>query len=133
MALNITLGYKAAGAPAYSAVGNILEAPAIGGSFEKLEVTALSDVSRRYMAWINDPGELVFKFLYDNSTALSSYRVLKGIEGTETDFEVTYPDGTKYDFTAQAAVSMDASKPGKIETFSAVLILSGPVTVTNPS
>lgn len=133
MESSITLRYKAAGAADYFTVGKILEAPAIGAGFEKIDVTTLSDVSRRYMTLICDPGELVFKFLYDNCGASSAYRILKGIEGTESDFEVIYPDGTKYDFSAQASVSMDAAKPGKIETFTAALILTGAVTVTNPS
>lgn len=133
MVSNITLGYKATGASSYTIIGKIFEAPDIGNKFEKIDVTTLSDTSRQYLSWIDNPGELAFKFLYDNSGTASSYRVLKGIEGQETDFEVAYSDGTKHDFKASAAVLMDKAEPGKVQTFSVTLILNSSVTVTNPS
>lgn len=133
MISDITLGYKGAGTSDFAIIGKILEVPDIGNKVEKIDVTTLSDTSRQYLSWIDNSEELVFKFLYDNSGTASPYRVLKELEGAETDFEVAYPDGTKYDFTAKAAVCIDSSKPGKIQTFSATLILNSSITVTNPS
>jgi hypothetical protein len=128
----ITLGVKPAGAAAFTVFDNILEIPIIGGKPDKVEITSLSDSTKRYMSGINDPGELAFKFLYENSGAASSYRIMKGLEGQTAAFEVTYPDGTKHDFSAQITVQMDAAKQGQALTFTVIFVMCGGISVTNP-
>lgn len=113
----------------------LMEVPEFGGAPEKIDVTVLSDKVKKYVPGIVDLGDLVFKFLYDNSTATSNYRVLKGIEeaGSCTTFKIEYPDGTAHQFDAVPAVKMDAGAINGALTFSATMILQSDITVTNPA
>jgi hypothetical protein len=131
-----TLGYKAdSSATAYTILGYIQEIPEIGGKVDKIDVTTLEDSSKTYIKGLTDPGDLAFKFIYDNSGATSNFRLLKAVEtaGTIVPFEVTYPDGTKHDFTASVSVSMDSTKVGEALTFTATLTLNSKITVISPS
>jgi hypothetical protein len=133
---NTTLGYMPTpGGTSYTIIGDIQEIPEMGGKPDKVDVTTLADSSKRYISGLNDPGDLAFVFLYDNSTATSNFRVLKGLEvaGSIVPFEVAYPDGTKHDFNAQVSVSMAAAKSGEALTFTATLMLNSAITVVNPT
>lgn len=113
----------------------LMEVPEFGGSPEKIDVTVLSDKVKKYVPGIVDLGDLVFKFLYDNSTAESNYRVLKGFEenGSKVTFKIEYPDGTAHQFDAVPSVKMDAGTVNGALTFSATMILQSDITVTNPA
>ncbi len=113
----------------------LMEVPEFGGSPEKIDVTVLSDKVKKYVPGIVDLGDLVFKFLYDNSSETSNYRVLKGFEteGTCVTFKIEYPDGTAHQFDAVPAVKMDAGTVNGALTFSATMILQSDITVTNPA
>ena len=130
---NTTLGYQTSGSTTYTTIANIMEVPEMGGKPDKVEVTTLADSNKRYIAGLTDPGDLAFKFLYDNSTATSAYRILKGLEGQTTNYEVTYPDGTTHAFTAQVSVSMDAIKPSAALTFTATMLVNSAIVVTPPT
>jgi hypothetical protein len=130
-----TLGYKpTTDATDYTIIGDIQEVPDVGGKPDKVDVTTLADKSKRYITGLVDPGDLAFKFLYDNSSATSNFRILKGLEtvGNIVPYEVTYPDGTKHDFTASVSVSMDSVKTGDALTFTATLMLNSEIDVVNP-
>jgi hypothetical protein len=111
-----------------------MEVPELGSTPEKIDVTTLADTSKRYIPGIRDFGDLVFKFLYDNSGAGANYRVLKGMEdaGTTSTFQLRYPDGSTHTFDAIPAVSMDAGTINGALTFSATLMLQSDITVANP-
>lgn len=113
----------------------LMEVPEFGGTPEKIDVTVLSDKTKRYVPGINDLGDLVFKFLYDNSSATSNYRVLKGLSdaGTSATFKLEYPDGTAHQFQAVPAVKMDAGAINGALTFSATMMLQSDITVVNPA
>lgn len=98
----------------------LMEVPEFGGAPEKIDVTVLSDKVKKFVPGTVDLGDLVFKFLYDNSSADSSYRVLKGLAdaGTAATFQLTYPDGTAHEFDAVPAVKMDAGTLNGALTFS---------------
>ena len=71
----------------------LMEVPEFGGAPEKIDVTVLSDKVKKFVPGTVDLGDLVFKFLYDNSSADSSYRVLKGLAdaGTAATFQRPIP------------------------------------------
>ena len=113
----------------------LMEVPELGGAPEKIDVTTLSDSVKMYVPGIKDLGDLVFKFLYDNSSADSNYRVLRGFEegGEIVKFEIRYPDSTAHAFDAIPSVKMDAGTLNGALTFSATMVLQSDIDVTNPT
>lgn len=106
---NTKISYKS-GEAEFTQLDYLMEVPEFGGTPEKIDVTVLSDSVKKYVPGIKDLGDLVFKFLYDNSSETSNYRVLKGLADANTaaTFKIEYPDGTGHQFDAVPAVKMDA-------------------------
>lgn len=131
----IKLGYSATKSSTYTDIPDLQEVPNLGGSAEKVEVTTLTDSNHRYINGIKDYGDLEFKFLYDNSTETSNYRVLKGLEttGAVTYFQVTFPDGTKFTFSGQVSTQIDSAAVNSALTFTATITLNSEIAVTNPA
>lgn len=131
----ITLGYKVGTAPTYTLISDLQEVPELGGAAEKVEVTTLADGAKRYINGIKDYGDLAFKFLYDNSTVTSNYRVLSGLEtaGTVAAFEVSLPDGTKFQFSAGVSNKLDGVGVNAPLTFTSTLTLNTDITIVNPN
>ena len=131
----IKLGYSTSGTTTYTDVPDLQECPQLGGAAEKVEVTVLSDANKRYINGVKDFGELAFKFLYDNSGESSNYRVIKGLENGEKiiNWQVTFPDGTKFAFTGQVSTQIDSAAVNAALTFTATITLNSEITVTNPA
>lgn len=131
----IKLGYSATKSSTYTDIPDLQEVPNLGGSAEKVEVTTLTDNNHRYINGIKDFGDLEFKFLYDNSTETSNYRVLKGLEntGAVTYWQVTFPDGTKFTFSGQVSTEIDSAAVNAALTFTATITLNSEIEVTNPA
>lgn len=131
----IKLGYSATKGNTYTDIPDLQECPQLGGAAEKVDVTTLTDGNYRYINGIKDFGDLAFKFLYDNSSETSNYRVVKGLEdgGTITYFQVTFPDGTKFEFSGQVSTEIDSAAVNAALTFTANITLNSEITVTNPS
>lgn len=119
---------------AYSEIPLLMEVPEFGGTPEKIDVTALGDSVKKYVNGIKDYGDLVFKFLYDNTAETGNYRILKGYEDAQTavEFQITYPDGTGHQFTAIPAVKMDAGAVNGALTFSCTMTLQSDITLVDP-
>lgn len=132
-AVGITLSYKKSGST-YTELEGLQEVPELGGEKEKIEITTLADSAKRYRNGIKDYGDLAYKFLYDNSTATSNYRVLKGFDDNDdvVDFKITYADGTSHAFRAQVGVKLDGVGVNGVMTFTANLSLQSDLTTTNP-
>lgn len=129
-----TLSYKASGST-YTELEHLMEVPEMGGDPEKIEVTTLSDEVKKYINGVKDLGDLTFKFLYDNETETSNYRVLKGLQDANkvAEFKVEYPDGTGHEFGAFVNVKMDAAAVNAAMTFTVGMSLQSDITVTNPT
>lgn len=128
------LSYKTASGNIFTEIQYLMEVPELGGEPEKIDVTVLSDTVKKYIPGIKDLGDLVFKFLYDNSKPTSNYRVLKAFDeaGTSTVFKLEYPDGTSHQFSAIPSVKLNAGELNGALTFSATMVLQSDITVTNP-
>jgi len=126
------IGYRTAATGNYTDLPLLMEVPELGATPEKIDVTTLGDKVKSYINGIKDYGDLVFKFLYDN-TATGNYRVLKSLETTGADFELLYPDGTKHHFKAIPALKIDAGSINGALTFSCTMTLQRDITITNPS
>lgn len=129
-----TLSYKGSGST-YTELEHLMEVPEMGGDPEKVEVTTLSDGVKKYINGVKDLGDLTFKFLYDNETADSNYRVLRGMQEANevSTFKVEYPDGTGHEFNAYVNVKMDSAAVNAAMTFSVGMSLQSDITVTNPT
>lgn len=132
---NTKISYKSGSAATFTELEYLMEVPEFGGAPEKIDVTTLSDKIKKYVPGIKDLGDLVFKFLYDNSSETANYRVLKKMEddGTAATFKIEYPDGTAHQFDAIPSVKMDAGTLNGALTFSATMVLQSDITVTNPT
>lgn len=128
-----TLSYKT-DASTFVELEHLMEVPELGGDPEKVEVTTLKDGVKKYINGVKDLGDLAFKFLYDNETVDSNYRILKGLQDANVpaDFKVEYPDGTGHAFSAFVNVKMDAAAVNAAMTFTVSMSLQSDIVVTNP-
>ena len=128
-----TLSFRQGASGTFTEIPMLMEVPEFGGAPEKIDVTTLGDRSKRYIPGIRDYGDLVFKFLYDN-TAQGNYRLLKGMDdGAQVaTFQIQYPDGTAHQFVAIPSVSMDAGTINGALTFSTTMMLQSDIEVVNP-
>ena len=75
------LGYKKSGASGdYTDLTGLKEVPELGNEPEKVENTGLADKIKQYEYGIGDPGELEYKFKYENKSANSPYRIMRNAE-----------------------------------------------------
>ena len=130
---DIKLSYKKDST--YTEIANLQECPELGGTAEKVDVTTLADGNKKYINGIKDFGDLAFKFLYDNSTTTSNYRVVRGLEeaGNVVDWKVTFPDNTEFMFSGEVTTAIDSASVNNALTFTANITLNSDITVTNPS
>lgn len=127
----IKFEYSANGT-SYTEVSNLQEIPSLGGTPDKVDVTCLADGNKKYINGLVDYGDLAFKFLYDNSSETSNYRVLKSLTGIN-HFKITFPDNTTFEFTGECSCSLDAASVNAALTFTANIALNSEIEVTNPS
>lgn len=135
LANGIKLGYKTKGKSGYTDLTGLKEVPEIGDEPEKVENTCLSDTVKKYEYGIGDPGELEFKFKYENSSELSPYRVLrKAAESKETlSFQETFPDGTTFTWDAQVSVKIGSGAVNGVLEFTCKMALQSEIVVADPS
>ncbi len=131
---DITLSYKKDSSSSYEVLDGLQEVPSLGGTPDKVEVTTLSDGSRRYIKGIKDYGDLTFKFLYQNDTTTSNFRVLRGLEesGKIVDWKVEFPDGTAFAFSGECTVAPSDGAVNAAITFNLTISLNSDIVVTNP-
>lgn len=129
------LEYKKKGGPSYTLLKDLKEIPEMGEEPEKVENTCLSDEVKKYEYGIGDPGELEFKFVYENSSETSSYRILrKAAEAKEVlSFKETLPDGTSYVWDAQVSVKVSGGSVNSAMEFTCKMALQTGITVEDPS
>lgn len=129
-----TLKYKTGAQTEFTEIDLLMEVPEIGGAPERVEVTTLKDKSKKYIMGLTDEGDLAFKFLYDNSTATSNYRVLRGLQSSNAlaTFQLEYPDGTAHQFDAYVSVRMDSGAVNAALTFTATMFLQSDIAVVDP-
>lgn len=136
LANGIKLGYKKKGAEGdFTDLIGLKEVPEIGEEPEKIENTCLSDTVKQYEYGIGDPGDLEFKFKYENQKETSPYRVMrKAAEEKEVlSFEETLPDGTKFTWDAQVAVKLGSGAVNGLMEFTVKMALQSAIDTVDPS
>ena len=111
------------------------ELPEMGASPEKVENTTFEDKVKKYEQGIGDPGDMAYKFKYDNESAQSSYRILRAIEksGEIVEFKETLKDKTTTTFKAQVAVKRGGGGVNGAIEFTATLSLQSDLEIVDPS
>lgn len=132
LANGITLAYKELGN--YVILKGLKEIPEFGSEPEKVDATTLEDTVKQYEFGIGDYGDLEYTFKYENN-AESSYRKLRGFaeEKTLVEFEQTYPDGTKFQFSALVNVKLGGGGVNSVIDFKLQLALQSDITVVDPA
>ncbi len=110
------------------------EIPELGGDAEKVETTTLEDTAKQYEFGVTDYGDLDFKFKYENSSATSPYRVLRGFAATKATktFRLTLKDGTKFEWDAIPNVKLSGGTVNDPIDFTLGMALQSNITVTDP-
>lgn len=117
----------------YVDLPGLKEVPELGADPEKVDNTTLADTVKINELGIGDAGDLAYKFKFDNS-ASSSYRKLRAIADAKkvAEFQQTMPDGTKYQFSAQASVKVGGGGVNAVIDFTLNLGLQSDITVVDP-
>ena len=100
-----------------------------------MENTTLEDEIKQYENGIGDPGDMTYKFKWDNGDAKASYRILRELEasGKKASFKETLKDGTTTEFDAQAAVKRTSAGVNAALEFELKLSLQSKLTITDPA
>ena len=103
-------------------VSGLTDIPDMGATPEKLDVTTLSDPSRKYIEGIKDYGDLEFTFIYESGDD-GNYAQLNKLEG-EQSCEVKFPDGSTFTFKGEISLRIVGVGVNAVITFVMAVALS---------
>lgn len=135
LANGITLGMKKSGGTNYDILEGLKEVPELGVDPEKVDNTTLADKVKVYELGIGDPGDLAYKFKWENKGADVSYRKLRAVadSGETVSFEETFPDGTKFQFDAQCSLKVGGGGVNAAVEFTLTLGLQSDIKIVDPT
>lgn len=135
LANGITLGIKKEGTSPYIVLKGLKEVPELGVDPEKVDNTTLEDKMKHSELGIGDPGDLAYKFKWENEGENSTYRTLRNVAdtGETVSFEQTFPDGTKFHFDAQCSVKVGGGGVNAAIEFTLNLGLQTDIEVVDPA
>lgn len=135
LANGITLGIKKEGTSPYIILKGLKEVPELGVDPEKVDNTTLEDKMKHSELGIGDPGDLAYKFKWENEGENSTYRTLRNVAdtGETVSFEQTFPDGTKFHFDAQCSVKVGGGGVNAAIEFTLNLGLQTDIEVVDPT
>ena len=103
-------------------VSGLTDIPDMGATPEKLDVTTLSDPSRKYIEGIKDYGDLEFTFIYESGDD-GNYAQLNKLEG-EQSCKVKFPDGSTFTFKGEISLRIVGVGVNAVITFVMAVALS---------
>lgn len=129
------LEFKSKTVTTYTKLKGLKEIPEIGVDPEKVENTDLDDTQKMYEMGIGDPGDITYKFKYDNTSKDSPYRVLRAYEasGENLSFKETLKDGTTTEFSGQVSVKRTGGGVNGVIEFDLNIALSSAFEITDPT
>lgn len=133
LANGITLSCKRSTDQEFAVLEGLKEVPELGNEPEKVENTGLSDTVKQYEFGVGDPGDLEYKFKFNNA-ANSAYRKMKAAEASKeiVSFKETLPDGTIFAFDAQVATKVSGGAVNGVMEFTLKIALQSDITITDP-
>lgn len=128
------LGFKKSGGSSFTDLPGLKEIPEMGIEPEKVENTCLTDKNKQYENGIGDPGDLVYKFRYENTKEDSPYRVMRKAQdsGEVLDFQETLIDGTTTEFSGQVSVKRTGGGVNGVVEFNLSVALQSELKITDP-
>ncbi|MBS5369180.1 MAG: phage tail protein [Coprobacillus cateniformis] len=134
LANGATLEYKTAKETTYTKLAGLKEIPEMGVEPEKVENTTLEDTIKSYEMGIGDPGDIAYKFKYDNTDEKSPYRVLRAYEksGEVLSFKETLKDGTTTSFSGQISLKRTGGGVNGVIEFDLNIALSSALEIEDP-
>ena len=128
------LGFKKSGGASFTDLPGLKEIPEMGIEPEKVENTCLTHKNKQYENGIGDPGDLVYKFRYENTKEDSPYRVMRKAQdsGEVLDFQETLIDGTTTEFSGQVSVKRTGGGVNGVVEFNLSIALQSELKVTDP-
>ena len=135
LANGIKLSYKKSGEGEFVLLTGLKEVPELGTEPEKVENTCLSDTVKQYEFGIGDPGDLEYKFKYENKSATSPYRVMRNAEAAKEvlTFKEELPDGTTVTFDAMVSVKLGSGAVNGVLDFTLKMALQSDMEFTDPA
>lgn len=137
LANGATLGYKKKGEESgtYTDLPGLKEIPDIGTEAEKVDNTCLKDPHKKYEMGIGDLPDMVYKFKFDNSSAQSSYRVLRTAQENKEvlSFQEKDADGTTIEFDAQVSVKRTGGGVNGVIDVEATMLVQSNIKFTDPA
>lgn len=133
LANGITLSCKRSTDQEFAVLEGLKEVPELGNEPEKVENTGLSDTVKQYEFGVGDPGDLEYKFKFNNA-ANSAYRKMKAAEASKeiVSFKETLPDGTIFAFDAQVATKVSGGAVNGVMEFTLKIALQSAIAITDP-
>lgn len=128
------LEYKTKTSGDYKKLEGLKEIPEIGNDPEKVDNSTLDDKQKVYEMGIGDPGDITYKFKYDNTEATSSYRVLRQYEesGEVLSFKETLKDGTTTTFDGQISLKRTGGGVNGVIEFNLNIAVCSAIEITDP-
>lgn len=122
-------------------ISGLTDIPDMGATPEKLDVTTLADDVRKYINGVKDYGDLEFTFIYEsgsNGNYKKLYDLIYDAQGEKlpeneagnTECAVTFPDGSKFDFTGTIDVRIIGVGVNAVITFAMTVALSSNIKYT---
>ena len=136
LANGATLGYKKKDATGdYTDLPGLKEIPDMGSDPEKVENTCLRDKNKQYENGIGDPGDMTYKFKYDNTSVNSPYRKMRDAQaaGETLSFQETLSDGSITEYDAQVSVKRTGGGVNGVIEFELNMAVQSDFKYTDPA
>ena len=130
LANGATLEYKSKSVTSFAKLKGLKEIPEIGVDPEKVDNTDLEASQKVYEMGIGDPGDITYKFKYENTETDSPYRILAS--GETLSFKETLKDGTTTEFDGQISLKRTGGGVNGVIEFDLNIALASAFKITDP-
>lgn len=108
-------------------IEGMLSFPGMMGKPDKIEVTTQKDTQRKYVPGLKDPGDMDFVFGYEGQGTTSNWAKFKALEGKETEYKLTFPDGSGFKWLGMVSRSLDGKGIAEASTFTVSITPTGDI------
>lgn len=134
LANGTTLAYRTKGSTEYTVATGLSEIPDMGSEDEKVDRTHLGSKNKQYEYGVGDYGDMEYKFIYENTSTTSPYRIFRQAQADKEtlEFKQTYPDGTTFEFQGMCNVKLKGAGVNGGVDFSLKIAIASDIEVTDP-